>query len=121
MRITQRHHGALASRPLLMLAATISIVVLSATAPSSAQPVPGLSYEQQRQACRASGEFKKNLRGDELTLFVDQCVAEGAGTSSPTQSDVYEAKVQACRNQGTDRQQLSGDALQAFVVTCVKE
>jgi hypothetical protein len=121
MRITPRHHATLASRPLLMLAAAASIAVLSVTAPSSAQPVSGSNYEQQKQACRESGEFQKGLTGDALIQFVNRCVAEGSGTSSPTQSDVYEAKVQACRNQGADQQQLSGDALQAFVASCVKQ
>jgi hypothetical protein len=121
MHVTRRHDATLASRPLLMLTAAALIAVLSATAPSNAQPVSRSNYEQQKQACRESGEFQKGLTGDELIRFVNQCVAEGAGTSSLTQSDVYQTKVQACRNQGADQQELRGDALQAFVATCVKQ
>jgi hypothetical protein len=120
MHVTRRRDATLASRPLLMLIAAALIAGLSATAPLTAQPVSRSNYEQQKLACRESGEFQKGLTGDELIRFVNQCVAEGAGKRSPTQNDVYEAQVQACRNQGADRQQLSGDALQAFVSTCVK-
>jgi hypothetical protein len=92
---------------------------LSSIAASTAQPPPVPSYEQKKEACRQTGEFGQGLTGDDLVRFVDQCIAPGAGASTPTASNTYEAKVQACRTEGADRQGLSGDWLQAFVSRCV--
>jgi hypothetical protein len=104
--------------------APAALIGLSSTATSTAQAAPSYeqkkeSYEQKKEMCRQEGSFRLNLTGDHLTRFVDDCVAEGSGTSSPTAIESYEAKVQACRNDGAYRQRLSGDALQAFVAMCL--
>jgi hypothetical protein len=106
-------------RSLFVWTSAALIGCLSSIATSTAQVQPAPSYEQKRETCRQEGEFRQNLTGDALIRFVDQCVAQGAGTSTPTATEPYEAKLQACRNEGTYRQQLSGDALQAFVMKCV--
>jgi len=109
-------------RSLFLLAPAILIASMSTIATSAAQTQPqsGGSYEQQKAACRQEGEGRRNLMGNDLTRFVEECVAQGSGTSTaaPTGSS-YEAKAQACRREGEFQQNLSGSALQAFVAKCV--
>ena len=106
-------------RSLFLIVPAGLIGFLSTMATSIAQPQSAPSYEQKRAMCREEGTSRQGLTGDELTRFVDQCIAQGAGTSTPPAADSYEAKRQACRNEGDYRQQLSGDALQAYVAKCV--
>ena len=100
-----------------ILIASMSTIGISAA--QQQQQQSGASYEQQKAACRQEGMFNRNLSGDNLARFVDDCVMQGSGTSAAAPPASYEAKAQACRRQGEFQEQLSGSALQAFVAKCV--
>ncbi len=108
-------------RPLFLFASAVLIASISSIATAAAQSQSGMSYEQIRAMCRDEGQLRRNLMGNDLTRFVDECVTQGSasGTSTAAPANSYGVKIQACRREGEFQQNLSGSALQAFVAKCV--
>lgn len=118
MRSILQGSGIVRSR--LMLAGVIAALVGPGLSPrlAAAQAQPAASYERSQEACRAEGKFNRQLSGDSLAEFVDQCVAEGSGSSASPSADHSQSRRQACDQLGRDTQELRGDQLRMFIEKC---